>query len=266
MSTARAVTATFGAAGADRTLPTSPAPVVRDLSPSWATEGTPGVTLTVEGRGFVAGSVVQWNGAPRATSFVDSRRLRAVITTDDLASARIATVNVFTPAPGGGRSQSARFMVVPSLRTSTPASPDRDADFVIDNAEPGVQDATRSYTGTWCRAQTSARFGASSLVACGTGSDTYRWTPHIPASGRYEVYVWVAGSRELSRSVPFVVAHAGGSTVRTLDQQNGRGRWVLHGRYVFQAGTEGYVEARSNPTQAEGGPAGADAVRFVRRK
>ena len=262
MSAARAVTATFGPAGVDRTLQASPAPVVRDLSPSWATAGTTGLTLTVEGRGFVAGSRVHWNGAPRATSFVDARHLRAVITTDDLASARMATVSVFTPAPGGGLSQSARFIVAPSFTTST----SRDGDIVIDNAEPGVQDATRSYTGTWCRAQTSARFGASSLLACGSGIDAYRWTPQIPASGTYEVYIWVAGSRELSSSVPFVVTHAGGTTVRTLDQQNGRGRWVLHGRYVFQTGTAGYVEARSNSAQTEGGPAGADAVRFVRRR
>jgi hypothetical protein len=263
MSAARAVTATFGPASVDRLPQPSPVPIVRELSPSWATAGTTGVTLTVEGRGFVAASVVQWNGAPRATSFIDSRRLRAVITADDLASARMATVSVLTPAPGGGLSQSARFMVTPSFRTPTAPST---GNIVIDNAEPGIQDGSRSYTGTWCRAQTPARFGASSLLACGTGIDTYRWTPQIPASGTYEVYVWVAGSRELSRSAPFVVAHAGGTTVRTLDQQNGLGRWVLHGRYAFQAGTEGYVEARSNPAQIEAGRAGADAVRFVRRR
>jgi hypothetical protein len=96
--------------------------------------------------------------------------------------------------------------------------------------------------------------------------DTYRWTPRIPVSGVYDVYVWVTGARYLSTSVPFVVAHAGGTTMRTLDQRTGSGHWVLHGRYTFQAGTAGYVEASSEQARAEGGVTGADAVRFVRRQ
>jgi hypothetical protein len=98
------------------------------------------------------------------------------------------------------------------------------------------------------------------------GMDTYRWTPRIPVSGVYDVHVWVAASHSLSSSVPFIVAHAAGTTVRTLNQHTGPGRWVLHGQYAFQAGTAGYVETSSEQARAEGGTAGADAVRLVRRR
>ena len=66
--------------------------------------------------------------------------------------------------------------------------------------------------------------------------------------------------------MPFVVTHTRGTALRTLDQQRGSGRWVLHGRYYFEAGTAGYVEVSSEQARAEGGTAGADAVRFVRRR
>jgi hypothetical protein len=140
-------------------------------------------------------------------------------------------------------------------------------DIVIDNAAPGVQDSVggRTFTGTWCRALGRTSFGSSSLFACGRGVDTYRWTPRIPVSGIYDVYVWVPASRYLATSVPFVVAHDAGTTMRTLNQRTGSGRWVLHGQYFFQAGTAGYIETRSGQARAEGGTAGADAVRFVRR-
>jgi hypothetical protein len=85
-------------------------------------------------------------------------------------------------------------------------------------------------------------------------------------SGVYEVYVWVPAAPSLSRSVPFIVAHADGTTMRTLNQQVGRGHWVLHGRYPFRAGNGAYVETSSKQARGEGGTAGADAVRFVRRR
>jgi hypothetical protein len=236
------------------------------------------VTLTVSGGNFVAASVVHWNGAPRSTTYVNKKRLRATITSADLAAPASVPVTVVTPAPGGGTSTAVTFTVTEEAptsltlsstsTTSSTLSTEPDRDIVIDNADAGVQDAVggRTFTGTWCQTRTRTSFGPSSLFACGDDADSYRWTPQIGVSGVYEVHVWVPAAPSLSRSVPFVVAHAGGTTMRTLNQQFGRGRWVLHGRYFFRAGNGGYVETRSEQARIEGGTAGADAVRFVRRR
>ena len=281
LSAGAVVTATFEATRVDRRLRLAPVPVVRSLSPTRAAAGGAGLTLTVKGKGFVAGSVVRWNGVPRTTTYVTGSQLRAAITAADLVTASSVPVDVVSPAPGGGASEPLTFTITAapdsttasstslstsSLSTST-VSLSVGGDIVIDNADPGVQDSVggRTFTGTWCRARARTSYGRSSLFACGRGVDTYRWTPRIPASGVYEVYVWIPASRYLSTSVPFVVAHGTGTTVRTLNQRTGTGRWVLHGQYVFQAGTAGYVETSSGQAWAEGGTAAADAVRFVRR-
>jgi uncharacterized repeat protein (TIGR01451 family) len=94
-----------------------PAPVVLSLSPASAGAGARGFTLTVDGSGFVpsgsgwTGSVVQWNGNSRSTTFLSSTRLQAEITAADVATVGSATITVYTPPPGGGVSNWLTFSV-----------------------------------------------------------------------------------------------------------------------------------------------------------
>jgi hypothetical protein len=96
-------------------------PVLTSLSPTIAVAGTTALTLTVNGTGFASSSVVRWNGANRATTFVSSTQLRAAITAADLASAGTAQISVFSPSPGGGTSNPLTFTVVaaPVLTVNT---------------------------------------------------------------------------------------------------------------------------------------------------
>jgi len=96
----------------------NPVPSVTTISPASAAAGSPAFTLTVNGSGFVAGSVVQWNGSTRTTSYVSSTQLTAAIAAADVASPGAAAVTVFNPAPGGGTSGGAAFTV-----TAPPVSP-----------------------------------------------------------------------------------------------------------------------------------------------
>ena len=82
------------------------------LTPSSTAPGSAQLQLSVAGTGFVSGSVVQWNGSPRATTFVSARKLTATIPASDLTTATSAFVTVVNPAPGGGRSNVAYFQVV----------------------------------------------------------------------------------------------------------------------------------------------------------
>ena len=64
------------------------------LLPTSTAPGGSGFTLTVNGAGFVSGSVVNWNGSPRATTFVSNARVTAAILGSDIAKAATASVTV----------------------------------------------------------------------------------------------------------------------------------------------------------------------------
>src|ERR1019366_3042856 len=86
----------------------NPVPFVNQpLVPTTVAPGSSGFTLTVNGTGFVSGSVVNWNGSPRATTFVSASKLKAAIPAADIATNGTATVTVVNPAPGGGTSNRA---------------------------------------------------------------------------------------------------------------------------------------------------------------
>jgi hypothetical protein len=88
------------------------APTITGFTPPSATAGTMGpFTVSVAGTGFVQTSVVNWNGSPRATTFVSSTQLTVNFTTQDLATAGSGSVSVANPAPGGGVSPSKNFPV-----------------------------------------------------------------------------------------------------------------------------------------------------------
>lgn len=94
-----------------------PLPRISALSPSSALAGSPEITLTVTGTNFVSDSVVRWNGQPRATTFVNSTQVTALIPASDLASVGNALVTVFTPPAGGGESNPLTFAI------NTPPNP-----------------------------------------------------------------------------------------------------------------------------------------------
>lgn len=61
------------------TLAIDPALSISLLTPSTITAGGAGFTLTVNGGGFGTGAVVQWNGSPLQTTFVNSEQLMAQV-------------------------------------------------------------------------------------------------------------------------------------------------------------------------------------------
>ena len=85
------------------------------LVPDAKAPGGTDFTLTVNGTGFVSGSVVNWNGSPRATTFVSASKLKAAIPAADIAANGTATVTVVNPAPGGGTSNVAFFSVAANI-------------------------------------------------------------------------------------------------------------------------------------------------------
>jgi hypothetical protein len=92
------------------------------LVPAATAPGGPGFTLTVNGAGFVAASVVNWNGSPRITTFVSSKQLTATILASDIATASTASVTAANPTPGGGVSNP-QFFSIATAGTSVSFAP-----------------------------------------------------------------------------------------------------------------------------------------------
>jgi FG-GAP-like repeat/Abnormal spindle-like microcephaly-assoc'd, ASPM-SPD-2-Hydin len=90
----------------------NPVPFINQpLVPDAVKPGGAEFTLTVNGTGFVPGSVVRWNGSMRKTMVVSKMRLTATITASDIAKARTAVITVLNPSPGGGKSNTVFFEV-----------------------------------------------------------------------------------------------------------------------------------------------------------
>jgi Bacterial pre-peptidase C-terminal domain len=105
-----------------------PAPTLSLISPTNALAGGTGFTETVNGSNFVnanANSVVQWNGNPLPTTWVNTGQMTAQVPAADIACAGTYEITVFTPAPGGGTSAPISFSVVnpvPVLQSISPTS------------------------------------------------------------------------------------------------------------------------------------------------
>src|SRR5439155_152764 len=147
-----------------------PAPTLSSLAPSSAAVGGAAFTLTVSGSSFAASSVVQWNGAARATTFVSSTQLQAAIDASDIVAAGTAQVTVVTAAPGGGTSAAQIF----TINTPTPAlsslAPVSGSSFAASSVVQwnGAARATTFVSST----QLQAAIDASDIVAAGTAQVT----------------------------------------------------------------------------------------------
>lgn len=91
----------------------APVPAITSLSIVSVPVGSADTQITITGSGFVFGSELVWNGTeisccayPNGTT-----QLNATIPAADLAAAGTNQVSVFTPAPGGGTSNSLPFTV-----------------------------------------------------------------------------------------------------------------------------------------------------------
>lgn len=168
--------------------PGNPVPVVTGLSPSSAMAGESGLTLTVNGSGFVGSSVVYWNGSPRATTYVSGSVLEASISAADLATAGSANVTVVSPAPGGGASSPQVFTIeaqvvpnpVPVASSLNPASATAGAAAftLVVNGSGFASSASVRWNGV-ARTTTfisptelRAAIGAADVAAAGTASVT----------------------------------------------------------------------------------------------
>jgi trimeric autotransporter adhesin len=100
----------------------SPTPAVTRLSPQSVPQGT-SATVTVNGSGFEANSVVLWNGQPRVTTFVSGTTLQVALTAADLQSYGTGQISVNNPGPGGSNTTPTELEVAANVPTIISISP-----------------------------------------------------------------------------------------------------------------------------------------------
>jgi phage tail sheath protein FI len=120
------------AAAADVTIGnTYPVATITSLAPASITAGNAAFTLTVNGTNFVPGSVVNFNNAALATTYVGAGQLTATVPASAIAGpvtgSVTANVTVTNPTPGGGPSAVAKFTIngvnqLPKVTSLSPSS------------------------------------------------------------------------------------------------------------------------------------------------
>lgn len=118
-------------------LGANPVPFVNQpVVPGAVPPGGGQFTLTVNGTGFVNGSVVNWNGSALVTTYVSVVRLTAVVPAANIASTGRASISVTSPPPGGGTSNVVFLEITnplnptfPPMPSLLPAAPGLVADF-----------------------------------------------------------------------------------------------------------------------------------------
>ena len=88
------------------------------------------------------------------------------------------------------------------------------------------------------------------------------WTPDVPRTGEYAVYVSYASLPNSINDAQYTVYHAGGKTTFRVNQQMGGGTWVYLGTFRFEKGQSRQGRITLS-TQTNGrGIVSADAVRL----
>ncbi len=92
----------------------NPVPLIQQpLGPTSVHPGSSGFTLKVKGDGFVSSTVIDWNGSPLATTFLNSQEVTAAVPSANVAAAGTAAITAVNPPPKGGTSNTIFFSVIP---------------------------------------------------------------------------------------------------------------------------------------------------------
>jgi hypothetical protein len=169
-------------------IPTNPVPAISGVSPAFTNAGGAVFTLTVNGSGFIASSMVYWGASALTTTYVSATQLTAQVPSADTAAAGTNAITVQNPAPGGGTSNAWQFEVDSASSGST-------APTITSTTETVAAGSTASYPVTMPSAVTSVSVtclnlptGASCSYSSTTNTVTIATSSTTP-KGTYQIIV-----------------------------------------------------------------------------
>lgn len=158
------------------------------------------------------------------------------------------------------------------------------AEAVVDNDGPSRQGGyteTSQDDAAWRTVADSCGFAMPTALlvdsvmpfACGTAREvttvsrrsrlaTATWTPRIPRTGQYAVYVSYTTRPNSVSDARYTVHHKGGITRFRVNQQMGGGTWVYLGTFAFDEGENRAGRVTLSNQSDSRGVVTADAVRF----
>ena len=211
--------------------------------------------------------VLAWSAAPGATGYRVKR--------GPSPEADLATIAPVLPAGTLGYTDTAaagtrHYYTVTALDGTGESPPTRGVyaspAVLVDNAPAGSSAPGVVFTGTWATSSVAGFFGAGAVFAPAVSGSSptasYTFTPSLPASGNYDVYLrWTAHANRASNT-PVDLVFPDGQTSVTVNQQLDGGTWNYIGTVTAEPGTSASIVIRNNGAN---GNVVADAVQFVPR-
>jgi len=151
----------------------NPVPTMTSLSPTTVIARSGAFTLTVTGTNMVAGSIVQWGGSYRATTYVSPTQVTASILASDIATAGRVPITVVNPAPGGGTARGLSVTVNNPVPVASALSPP--------NAVMGGPTFTLTVTGQSFVSGSAVYWKGTALTT--TFVNSGKLTASVPGSG-----------------------------------------------------------------------------------
>jgi hypothetical protein len=217
---------------------TNPVPLIyQPLVPDSTKPGSADFTLTVNGTGFVSGSVVNWNGSARATTFVNSSQLTAKVLAADVSAATTATVTVVNPSPGNDSSNPLFFPITPPGGISVIRS-----DYSVGSAPPFVSTADLTGAGKLDLVATDSSNHRISVLL-GNGDGTFQTGVTYPV-GQDPTDIAIADFNGDGKP-DLAITNTGSNTVSVL-LGNGDGTFQAGVQYVTGTGAYGIAAADVN--------------------
>lgn len=140
-------------------------------------------------------------------------------------------------------------------------------EIIVDNLDPGFS----IIAGPWTVASlaSTSKYGPDYIYVTGVTNTNEagatrraRWTPNVPVSGLYDVFIWYASGANRTNNAFWKINHLGGFTDLRVNQKVGGNGWsLLSANVPFQQGTSGYIDLANN--SGDTSIVQGDAVRLV---
>ncbi len=139
-----------------------------------------------------------------------------------------------------------------------------DSGIVLDNPTAKSIGGT-DLSGNWTRSTSSSGYLGTDYQVCAATTATAwaRWTPRLPSTGYYNIYIRWTSNPNRASVVQVNVNTAAGQFKRYINQRINGGVWYSLGRYSFNSGYATGTGSISVWATGADGYVVADAVKFV---